>query len=175
MTTTKLAKVNLSTLYQLYPNLETDYNLYKQTIINKALEGQYRRNNDSKTLCKILEHSKPFFPYITDRHHLTCLQDRISDHFCRNKAQPEYEKWHKKLPKIFQGYQMKTASKLQALFNLDDDGVPESISVQPVEEKNQTYTITVLKDSTGDVVFNFNNISQSITMASLSTITKAIA
>lgn len=168
-------KTNLTKLYQKYNNLQSDFKLYRQAIIQQALQAQYKRNNESKTLCKILEISYKFFPYITDKEEMRVIQDRISDHFQNNKLKdPIYEKWYAKLPNLFRGAN-RTNRNLQAIFNLDSDGIPDSMSVQHVEPTDDTYTITVRKDSTGDIVFSLGNISQSITMTSLSEITKAMS
>jgi hypothetical protein len=172
--TTKSKKPNLTTMFARYPRLSSDYKLYKSTIIEKALEGQYARNSESKTLCKVLEISRDYFPYVTEKAELKCLQDRISDSFNNNKSHPQYQKWHKKLPVLFAGYETVTPGKLQAVFNLDDNGMPSSMSVQSSEPTIDTYTIIIKKDSSGDMVFNMNNISQAITMTSLSNITKAL-
>lgn len=166
---------NLRTLYLKYPQLENDYKMYRDAVIQQALKEQYQRNSKSGTLCKILDISSGYFPYISDRGELKVIQDRISDYFNYNKlSHPQYEKWHKKLPVLFKNAQ-KVNHNLQAVFNLDSSGVPDSVSVRPVDPVDETYTIVVSKDSTGDVVFNLNNISQSIAMTSLSMITKAIS
>ena len=54
---------------------------------------------------------------------------------------------------------------------MDDIAIPSAISVPQGDE---TYTIIVKKDSTDSTIFALNNISQSITMTSLSMITKAM-
>lgn len=174
MATTSL-KTNLRTLYLKYPQLENDYKMYRDAVIQQALKEQYKRNNKSGTLCKILDISSRFFPYIADKDELKVIQDRISDYFNYNKlSHPQYEKWHKKLPVLFKDAQ-KVNRNLQAVFNLDSDGIPDTISVKQAEPEDETYTIIVRKDATGDIIFNLDNISQSIAMTSLSMITKAMS
>ena len=151
--------------------------MYRHAIVEKALQNQYQRNRNSAQLRKVYEVCADYFPYIKDKEEIKVLQDRVSDYFNINKS-IFFDKWNKKLKFLFADVEQKTANKLTAVFNLDDYGIPDSFSVQPAESAEpatETYTITVRKDSTGDVVFSMNNIDKSITMTSISEITKALS
>lgn len=171
-------KTNLKELFQKYPQLPSDYKLYTQTVIQKALQAQYNRNRGSRTLNKILEIVPKFFPYLTsDKEAQKVIADRISDQFNRHKyTDPSYEKWYNKLPVLFPSEKIKKSQNyLQAVFNLDDNGIPDSMSVREAEPAEDTYTIVVKKDFCGSIVFSLDNVSKSITMTSLSEITKAMS
>jgi len=171
-------KTNLKELFQKYPSLTSDYKMYTQTVIQKALLAQYERNRGSRNLTKVLEFVTVFFPYLTaDKDGQKVVADRISDQFNRHKyTDPSYEKWYKKLPMLFDAAKVKkTQNYLQAVFNLDDNGMPESMSVREKEDVEDTFTVIVKKDSCGTVVFALDNISKGIAMTSLSEITKAMS
>lgn len=176
MATTSL-KTNLRQLYIKYPQLENDLEMCRDAIIEQALKEQHGRNRKSKTLKNVMLIAGRYITYITDKKELKVIQDRISDHFNYHKKNGfKYEKWYKKLPVIFKDSNISTSNNnLQAVFNLDEKGLPNSMSVQPITPLDETYTITIKKDSSGEVVFNLNSISQTVTMTSLSMITKAIS
>lgn len=162
---------SLTKLVAKYPSLSNDYNMYYGAIINEALKYLYERNTESKTLTKVKEIAQKYFTYIPieEDEDWNGIQKNISRRFTKNKNKPEYQKWFTKLPALFEG--CVSTSRLTEFFDIDDIAVPTAVSMPHGDE---TYTIVVKKDSNDSVIFALNNISQSVTMTSLSMLTKAM-
>jgi hypothetical protein len=162
---------SLTNLFAKYPSLSNDYNLYYGAIVKEALQYLYERNPTSQTLTKVKEIAQKYFSYIPleEDNDWNGIQKNISRRFTKSKNKPEYQKWITKLPALFEG--CVSTARLTEFFDMEDIAIPSAVSVPQGDE---TYTIIVKKDSTDSTIFALNNISQSITMTSLSMITKAM-
>ena len=121
-------KATVDQLKEKYPSFEEEFNKSWRRIVRRALSDQVIKNPNSSTLRGIKEIVKNHFSILLDDDELLKVVSMISQRFISRKTSPEWNEWRDSLPKIFP---KKSVGKLSYL--LDEDGVPESVSM--IEEK----------------------------------------
>jgi hypothetical protein len=138
-------KATVDQLKEKYPSFEEEFNKSWRRIVRRALSDQVIKNPNSRTLRGIKEIVKNHFSILLDDDELLKVVSMISQRFISRKTSPEWNEWRDSLPKIFP---KKSVGKLSYL--LDEDGVPESVSM--IEEKE-----TKIKEKCAVVIIIDNN------------------
>ena len=148
MTMTTVKKATKDELDQKYPTFDGEFAKLWRKIVRKALMEQVAKNPNSKSLRGIKEIVKNHFTILLEDHELNKVVDMISTRFNSRKLSPEWDEYRLLLPNIFPEKSTGTFSYL-----LDEDGVPESVSM--IEEKetklNEGCAVIIIQHS------NFRN------------------
>jgi hypothetical protein len=148
MTKTASKKPTVEELIRKYPTFEAEFAKLWRKIIRKALSEQVAKNPNSRTLRGIKEVVRNHFTILLDDGELNKVVDMISQRFSNRKLSPEWDEYRSFLPNIFP-----EKSLGQIKWSVDDDGIPETMSM--IEEKedkvNQGCAVIIIQHN------NFRN------------------
>ena len=163
-------KVTVEQLKEKYPSFEEEFNKSWRRIVRRALSDQVIKNPDSSCLRGIKEIVKNHFSILLDDDELLKVVSMISQRFISRKTSPEWNEWRDYLPKIFPE---KSVGKLSYL--LDEDGVPESVSM--IEEKEtkikEGCAVIIIKD--GNFKAEYANVPSEIALTINAELSKALS
>ena len=166
----KKVKVTVDDLREKFPSFDEEFNKSWRRIVRKALSDQVARNPDSSCLRGIKEIVRNHFSFLFDDNELNKIVDMISTRFNSRKLSPEWNDWRDSLPKIFPE---KSIGKLSYL--LDEDGVPESVSM--IEEKEtkikEGCAVIIIKD--GNFKAEYANVPSDVALTINAELSKALS
>lgn len=163
-------KATVDQLKEKYPSFEEEFNKSWRRIVRRALSDQVIKNPDSSCLRGIKEIVKNHFSILLDDDELLKVVSMISQRFISRKTSPEWNEWRDHLPKIFPE---KSVGKLS--YFLDEDGVPESVSM--IEEKEtkikEGCAVIIIKD--GNFKAEYANVPSEIALTINAELSKALS
>ena len=166
----KKVKVTVDDLRRKFPSFDEEFNKSWRRIVRKALSEQVARNPNSSSLRGIKEIVRNHFSFLLDDDELLKVVSMISQRFISRKTSPEWNEWRDYLPKIFPE---KSVGKLSYL--LDEDGVPESVSM--IEEKEtkikEGCAVIIIKD--GNFKAEYSNVPSEIALTINAELSKALS
>ena len=166
----KKVKVTVDDLRRKFPSFDEEFNKSWRRIVRKALSDQVARNPNSSSLRGIKEIVRNHFSFLLDDDELLKVVSMISQRFISRKTSPEWDEWRDSLPKIFPE---KSVGKLSYL--LDEDGVPESVSM--IEEKEtkikEGCAVIIIKD--GNFKAEYSNVPSEIALTINAELSKALS
>ena len=170
MTTKTKKKVTVEQLKAKYPSFEEEFNKSWRRIGSQTLDDQVIKNPNSSCLRGIKEIVKNHFSILLDNDELLKVVSMISQRLISRKKDPEWDKWREKLPNIFPE---RSVGKLSYL--LDEDGVPESVSmIEEEETKNKEgCAVIIIKDD--NFKAEYTNVPSEIALTINAEISKALS
>ena len=144
-----------------YPSFEEEF--------NKSWRRMTYKNPNSSCLRGIKEIVKNHFSILLDNDELLKVVSMISQRLISRKKDPEWDKWREKLPNIFPE---RSVGKLSYL--LDEDGVPESVSmIEEEETKKEGCAVIIIKDD--NFKAEYTNVPSEIALTINAEISKALS
>ena len=171
-------KLNMTTLYDKYPNLKTDFDMNWRNIVKKCLNDQFYRNPKSSRLTGVKGRCKVIFGYLDDDE-LSVVQDRVSDNFIYKMYESDWDVWREKLPYIFSRKDKKEIDLdtagiiMESLIRCDENGIPKSVASVP---KEKTYTVIIKENNVDDGnSFICKSVPIDVAMTTISQLSSALS
>ena len=166
----KTVKVLRADLADKYPTFDAEFAKLWRKIVRKALSEQIRKNPQSKALRGIKEIVRNYFTILLDDDELNKVVDMISGRFCNSKFSCDWDMFREHLPNIFP-----EKSIGQLIFTEDDDGVPDTVSMNEEPKHTATEGCAVIIIQDGKFKSEYTDVPSEVALTINMEISKALS